>query len=75
MAMYCIQVPIIVSVWPMKNRRKLRCSKPRRIGCIRRERLAEFGELLFQVFQGDGERGQALFLLRHDLGRRALDEA
>lgn len=25
MAMCCIQVPVIDSVWPMKNRRKLRC--------------------------------------------------
>ncbi len=34
MAMYCIHVPIIVSDWPMKNRRKFLCSKPRRIGCM-----------------------------------------
>src|SRR5450759_2087231 len=74
MAMYCIQVPIIVSVWPMKNRRKLRCSKPRRIGCMAERDLTEFLELGLQVFQRGGEGGQALLLLRHDLGRGALDE-
>ena len=38
MAMFCIQVPVIDSVWPMKNRRKLRCWKPRRIGCTNEAR-------------------------------------